>query len=142
MNIVGPLWYHMSRVGFKLPMIDDTSYEADALPTKPPRPDYILPFGISSAKLESNCRRCKWYGFSSTIVQNRATQFNNGPLTNPNQILCLRYSFLAPPVSEDQLAKWDPEQQAELEREALPETNCVWYMSRSPGHRHLVKKFS
>ncbi len=46
---------------------------------------------------------------------------------------------MAPPVSEDQLAKWDPEQQAELEREALPETNCVWYMSRSPGHRHLVR---
>lgn len=49
-----------------------------------------------------------------------------------------KYSFLAPPISEDQLAKWDPEKQAELEREALPETNCVWYLSRSPAHRHLV----
>ena len=30
---------HVSHVEFEPPLIDDTSYEADALPTKPPRPD-------------------------------------------------------------------------------------------------------
>ena len=29
----------MSQVGLELPLVEDTSYEADALPTKPPRPD-------------------------------------------------------------------------------------------------------
>ena len=31
--------HHVSRVGFKLPLVDDTSYEAGTLPTKPPLPD-------------------------------------------------------------------------------------------------------
>ena len=33
---------HMSRVGFKPPLVDDTFYEVDALPTKPPRLDEYL----------------------------------------------------------------------------------------------------
>ena len=34
---------HVSRVGFKLPLIDDNSYEANTLPTKAPRPDWLNP---------------------------------------------------------------------------------------------------
>ena len=33
----------MSQVGFHPPPVDDTSYEADTLPTKPPRLDFKCP---------------------------------------------------------------------------------------------------
>ena len=33
--------YKHPQVGFEPPLIDDTSYEAKALPTKSPRPDYF-----------------------------------------------------------------------------------------------------
>ena len=49
------------------------------------------------------------------------------------------YNFLAPPVSEQQLELWDEEKQAELEREALPETDTLWYLRQSQRHRHLMK---
>ena len=42
------LTYKRPQVGFELPLIDDTSYAADALPTKPPRPDMRLNLILST----------------------------------------------------------------------------------------------
>ena len=39
---------HKSQAGFKPLSADDTSYEADALPTKPPQLDEKLNFTIKS----------------------------------------------------------------------------------------------
>ena len=32
---------YMPQAGFEPPLVDDTSYEADALPTKPPQQDPV-----------------------------------------------------------------------------------------------------
>lgn len=49
-----------------------------------------------------------------------------------------KYGFLAPPITEDQLKKWDEEKQDDLEKLALPETDSLLYISKSREHRHLV----
>ena len=59
--------------------------------------------------------------------------------TNLNQSdVTFKYGFLAPPITEDQLKKWDEEKQDDLEELALPETDSLLYISQSKEHRHLV----
>merc|ERR1719187_2525223 len=52
------------------------------------------------------------------------------------------YSFLAPPLDDDKDLldnEWSEERQEALEKVALPETQSLWCMARSPHHRHLLK---
>eukprot|EP00095_Tigriopus_kingsejongensis_P000143 maker-scaffold188_size271682-snap-gene-1.26 protein:Tk00143 transcript:maker-scaffold188_size271682-snap-gene-1.26-mRNA-1 annotation:"transient receptor potential cation channel protein painless" len=61
------------------------------------------------------------------------------PNTHEDFSVTFHYDFLAPPIPEEQLEEWDDEQQSRLEKEALPETDTIWYLSQSKAHRHLIK---
>ncbi len=61
---------------------------------------------------------------------------NGQPVTSQELMVTLDYSFLAPPVADD-LSEED--RQEMIEKQALPETECLWYMGQSKQHRHLLK---
>ena len=49
------------------------------------------------------------------------------------------YSFIAPPVDNPYFDETDPEGQEMVENQGYPETETLWYMAQSKGHRHLLK---
>lgn len=59
--------------------------------------------------------------------------------THDDFSVTFHYDFLAPPIPEEHLEEWDDEKQIALEKEALPETDTIWFISQSPAHRHLIK---
>ncbi|TRY61944.1 hypothetical protein TCAL_10560, partial [Tigriopus californicus] len=61
------------------------------------------------------------------------------PTTHDDFSVTFHYDFLAPPIPEEHLEQWDDEKQIALEKEALPETDTIWFISQSPAHRHLIK---
>ncbi|CAB4065675.1 unnamed protein product [Lepeophtheirus salmonis] len=73
-------------------------------------------------------------------IDNYCTQTKKDPDDYSDSFeVTFRYDFLAPPVTEEQLQNWDREKQTQLELEALPETDSLWYIARSKTHRHLIK---
>ena len=60
---------------------------------------------------------------------------NGHPVTSEDLEITFDYSFLAPPVSDENL----DDQQEQIDKQALPETECLWYMGQSKQHRHLLK---
>ena len=60
-------------------------------------------------------------------------------VTHQDFELEFNYSFLAPPVDDPIYDETDPEGQEIVAKMALPETETLWYMSRSKAHRHLLK---
>ncbi|XP_040568559.1 transient receptor potential cation channel protein painless [Lepeophtheirus salmonis] len=74
------------------------------------------------------------------FLDNYCTQTKKDPDDYSDSFeVTFRYDFLAPPVTEEQLQNWDREKQTQLELEALPETDSLWYIARSKTHRHLIK---
>ena len=55
---IGNMYTSVSRVRFKPPLVDDTSYEADALPTKPPRQIFLWDFCYNTARY--NTAQCAY----------------------------------------------------------------------------------
>ena len=49
------------------------------------------------------------------------------------------YSFIAPPVDNPYFDESDPEGQELVESAGYPETETLWHMAQSRGHRHLLK---
>ena len=61
---------------------------------------------------------------------------NGKPVTSEDLEIIYDYSFLAPPVNE---SLSDEDQQELIDKQAVPETECLWYMGQSKQHRHLLK---
>ena len=67
-------------------------------------------------------------------------QSNGQPVTSEDLDLTFDYSFLAPPLNfKNSVNLTDEENQELIDKQALPETECLWYMAQSINHRHLLK---
>ena len=67
-------------------------------------------------------------------------QSNGQPVTSEDLELTFDYSFLAPPLNlKNSVKLTDEENQDFIDKQALPETECLWYMAQSESHRHLLK---
>ena len=65
---------------------------------------------------------------------------NGQPVTSEDLELTFDYSFLAPPLeSKNSIHLTDEENQEFIDKQALPETECLWYMGQSKTHRHLLR---
>ena len=73
------------------------------------------------------------------FLDEKCLQSNGHPVTSADLKLTFDYSFLAPPIDEvhgEDLS--DSDQQELIDKQALPETECLWYMGQSKIHRHLL----
>ena len=70
------------------------------------------------------------------FLNEQCLRSNGHPVTSEDLEMIFDYSFLAPPMDEEMSER---EQQELIDRQALPETECLWYMGQLKTHRHLLK---
>ena len=66
------------------------------------------------------------------FLNEQCLKSNGQPVTSEDLEMTFDYSFLAPPIDESMS---ESEQQELIDRQARPETECLWYMGQLKTHR-------
>ena len=66
------------------------------------------------------------------FLNEQCLKSNGQPVTSEDLEMTFDYSFLAPSIDESMS---ESEQQELIDRQARPETECLWYMGQLKTHR-------